>query len=329
MKKVSAVSGLMIYLFLSTASPLHGKSTGACVDNITGVVRLLLSGDCGAGESSFYLNTDADQGSTDEQVKAKKAKGSQGAKNSQGTQGTQVVKGSHGPHDPQGTHDSQGSKGPHDPQGTHDSQGSKGAHDPQGTHDSQGSKGAQGTQGIQGAQGTQGPPGPRGPQGPQGPTGAQGPQGLQGPPGFNIHVFDANGQFLGLCVGLDFDNTFKIFIPSLSKFAVLGIDGSSAHLQQTLTTDTLYYKSSDCTGQAYVAAGANDLSLYFIQPLQGISSGKFLTLKGPAVYSSAAYKSIETNGQCIEAPPYSGNFWQASEVQLPFSSPVPGPLQFE
>ena len=62
-----------------------------------------------------------------------------------------------------------------------------------------GPEGPQGPEGIQGEQGIQGETGPKGD---KGDTGEQGPAGPSGTPsGTGLHLYDANGQDLGLYIG--------------------------------------------------------------------------------------------------------------------------------
>ena len=83
---------------------------------------------------------------------------------------------------------------------------------------------------IQGLRGDKGDPGATGPVGPQGPAGPQGIQGIQGqkgdkgdagPPGSaasSLHVYDANGQDLGILISGPPGGNMTTFLPLLGAF---------------------------------------------------------------------------------------------------------------
>jgi hypothetical protein len=89
--------------------------------------------------------------------------------------------------------------------------------------------------------GAQGPPGPQGPQGPQGPAGPAG----QSSSGGSLHVFNASGGDLGPMLA---PGTVLLTLPS----------GRKSYAQVAVTAPAnggmnVYYTSTDCSGDAYIA----------------------------------------------------------------------------
>jgi len=84
----------------------------------------------------------------------------------------------------------------------------------------------------------------KGPQGPVGPTGPQGPVGSQGPPG-GVHVFDANGQYLGILLGAGLSGgAIGVFVPTLSRSVTVGYTGM-------VYSRELLFETNNCTGTPY------------------------------------------------------------------------------
>lgn len=165
-----------------------------------------------------------------------------------------VVEGPAGPRGPQGPKGERGEVGPMGPQGPQGEMGTQGA------RGNVGPQGPVGPMGPQGERGPEGQMGPRGPQGDPGPAGPQGPRGVQGPSGTpapGIHFVDAKNvaypqmvvipeamsSGTGLAVGL-FDNAgYLWWVPHWKATAP----------EPFVNTATIYYRSSDCTGDAFVS----------------------------------------------------------------------------
>jgi hypothetical protein len=176
--------------------------------------------------------------------------------------------------------------------------------------------------------GAQGPTGPQGPQGAQGPTGSTGPQGAQGPQGTagssrGATVYDAADQSLGIFlettdkyepVGDFFSPAIKILIESLEREAVI-----NAFTGQ-LDNGFFYYESTDCTGTPYMNANI----LYRVNK----SAGKYYT--GTYMQPVSVMVNSDFNGVTCEHNEYlQNNLVVATEVTLPFTTPVALPMRFE
>jgi hypothetical protein len=89
-------------------------------------------------------------------------------------------------------------------------------------------------------------------QGPQGVPGAAGDPGPAGVPGSDaevLHVFDATGRDLGLFGGFYFSPLqVDIYFKAFGTVAAVGVTPGLPTLK---ILGTLYWESSDCTGQAY------------------------------------------------------------------------------
>lgn len=96
--------------------------------------------------------------------------------------------------------------------------------------------------GRAGPAGRNGAPGPQGAQGPQGPAGSRGPAGA-------MNVLDATGKLLGILTGWSSSNYYVIYTP---EGALLQYEpSSSTDYPLTVAPPVLYYRSTDCSGQAY------------------------------------------------------------------------------
>ena len=200
-----------------------------------------------------------------------------------------------------------------------------------------GPAGSQGPQGAQGLTGTQGPPGAPGSQGLQGSPGAKGDTGPKGPPGPSggIGTYDANGQYLGISVGLG----DQVFIPSLDKFAVLNmlsIDiNTSSGTADIENIEPAFYTNSDCTGQMYTNTNllADNISKIEKDPMENrylITSLPFITVQcGVNIKSMYFNRSCQTFISQTDCNVLPSQVVKASEVTLPFTTPIALPLKYQ
>lgn len=281
----------------------------ACVNNITGVMRLLMRGSCLRTETLISWNQQGPQGPMGPVGQA----GSPGPIGPAGPQGQPGATGATGP---VGAIGSAGPAGPAGPQGPVGAAGPDGPAGPKGDAGPQGPKGDVGAQGAQGAQGPLGPPGPDGPPGPKGDTGPQGPQGIvgaagpQGPKGDTgqpgpkgegvAQIIDANGKLVGSLASTSYSPIYNMVI-----LEIAGTKFSAAFNGMGFQSvgDFIFYKSSNCTGQAYIRAG------YYHTPMSatvgyfpGSSAQQLFYAAGPVESGSTNFSSHANSGSgCISA----------------------------
>jgi hypothetical protein len=157
-----------------------------------------------------------------------------------------------------------------------------------------------------------------GTQGPTGPTGAQGPQGAQGPSS-GAKVYDAADQSLGIFLetidtGEQMMPAMKILIEELKREAVIDV------FTGELALGGFSYESTDCTGTPYIRA----MDLYKV--VKG-SAGKYYTGTYMQPFSITVNSFFQ--GDCFHSPGYSDAGVVATEVTLPFTTPVALPMRLE
>lgn len=159
-----------------------------------------------------------------------------------------------------------------------------------------GEKGAPGPQGPIGMTGPKGDPGAIGPKGEQGSTGPQGPPGIG-----NLGVYDGNGVFLGYLVNHyrdDNPGSLEVFYPEVSAhFRILSKpSGPQSYLPfiGPYETDTLYFTSEDCNGQAYIT----EQRIYFIHYSPSTNIYFVVDNSVLPVDQSEIRSRIERNGPC-------------------------------
>ena len=184
-----------------------------------------------------------------------------------------------------------------------------------------GSIGPTGPQGPTGAQGEQGPTGPQGPQGEQGPIGPQGPQGEQGPagPSSAMEVYDDANQLLGKYLFAHDtgwgEYLVKVMIESLKKEASIDI------FTGELKRDPFFYESTDCTGTPYLYA----LNIYRIVRRE---PGHYYTgtyMQPVSIFANSSYDG----DTCYSRAGEEEGLVVATEVTLPFTTPVAIPIKLE
>jgi len=178
--------------------------------------------------------------------------------------------------------------------------------------------GPQGPQGEQGPKGDKGDTGDTGLQGPQGEQGIQGEQGPQGPAGA-IDVYDADGQYLGKYLGDVYTYYYYtlIYLPSLQRSITINNNGEL----DSYTHATLFYESSDCTGQPY-AYIRNQLRVIEI-------NSSFYVASGTPPLSIQHNSNRVNNAASCALHTDTATLLAVEEVTLPFTIPVALPLRLE
>ena len=281
---VGVAASIFSALLLPTVAPAEPISS--CVTK-TGTIRIVTSGGCSKGETLLEWNAEGPVGP-------------QGPTGATGPAGTTGPAGATGPAGPTGA---TGAQGPQGPAGTSGAQGPAGAPGAQGPQGPAGAAGAPGPQGPQGAQGPIGAQGPSGPQGEVGPIGPAGPQGSAGQGA--LIVVDSTGAVVGQLVDVT-QSTVLVTIGS-ARYAVQVCDtaGVLCPALQTITTNTLYYATTNCTGQAFQNTVSNGL----IRSIIGLCADSSCSQVGQ-LYAAPYWTSLQEatiysmwdgiNGNCLE-----------------------------
>ena len=182
--------------------------------------------------------------------------------------------------------------------------------------------------------GSTGPAGKQGKQGKQGVAGSQGSSGTQGPAGPALNVRDATGAVVGQFMGI---------IPEgVPFYSVLRDGGLWFYLGsgQVYPLSSPDWKTSDCSGTAYVRGGSNFSAANLALLVQGYYRVTFRTLSagvfGPtsawkglgtteAVVSTQLYNRDDTTGACqMDGAPYTGSIAPLDPVTAPpdFTGPL-------
>ena len=199
---------------------------------------------------------------------------------------------------------------------------------------------------IQGLKGDKGDPGATGPIGPQGPAGTQGIQGIQGqkgdkgdagPPGSaasSLHVYDANGQDLGILISGPPGGNVTTFLPSLGAFLRFTTDhpGGTPYMHPEFSGGGyIYYQQANCQGTAYITGDASDpyQQIYVDTP---DVSGLMIPFGTPQV-SITAYSARQPGGACttndlgVSPNGAAETVYPVQSVTLPFNLPLAYPPQ--
>lgn len=201
-----------------------------------------------------------------------------------------------------------------------------------------------GPQGPRGDTGTQGPVGPKGD---KGDTGEQGPIGLtgqQGPSGSSLHLYDANGQDLGLLIG---KGPYETYLPTLNATLnfTQGIpahwhDGTWVSLKppSALPKDaggTLFFEELNCAGNPYikeVVGYEGQQQIYWhhkdigqFGPYRIVPNSEPITITVRSVPSGAG------DILCTNTVPYPSpaifSVYPLELVEYPFTEPLAWPLE--
>jgi hypothetical protein len=153
----------------------------------------------------------------------------------------------------------------------------------------------------------------QGPQGDKGDTGDTGPEGPPGPPGA-VYVYDANGQYLGILMGLSNRIDLTIYRQDLKRF--ISIHQKSGEIEHA----NIYYENSDCTGQAYI-----DEHAYVI--FKSTIDGTYWTASNTApIQATIMSGSSQHDDICHSYSAGTITTVPAEQVILPFTVPVALPL---
>lgn len=130
---------------------------------------------------------------------------------------------------------------------------------------------------------------------------------------FGIKVYDANDQFLGLLLdtnsAISIDGV-SIFVPSISYPVYIDVDGNTDN-------SSLYYKSTDCTGQPYSVEWR-----HLIRPY----AGEKVYIPTGAHREIFVGRRTNQSGECLSTN--EGPRYPVKEVSLPFPFPISLPLKY-
>lgn len=152
---------------------------------------------------------------------------------------------------------------------------------------------------------------------------------LQNSTGKALHVYDANGQDLGIAANN------SIFIPSLSRF-ISFLFNSNAVAGSYPDQGYIYFSSTDCTGPAYIVPSdanpptttSNVLTVdgqhFYIYP--DLAPSTQITV-GSAYYWDHNYNQPRCSPNPIDNQLHKA--YTLQQANLPFTTPVAWPLQYK
>lgn len=186
---------------------------------------------------------------------------------------------------------------------------------PQGPAGPKGDKGDQGLQGegIAGPQGLQGEPGVPGEQG------IQGIQGEKGEPGSSLKLYDANGQFLGIVLGMppSIHNKYQTYHPD----GKITLQFKDDLVLEESGPSTIYFLTAGCTGTPFASGSP-------AYPFGFTTNGQHFYKSINAQAGQISFLSQYDGGGCIAG---SGNVnaVELVEIPAPFTLPLALPPKIE
>lgn len=132
-----------------------------------------------------------------------------------------------------------------------------------------------------------------------------------------LHLYDANGQDLGILIRTGF---FETFLPNekvIIEFQGAQVVGMNAGFGR------VYYLQPNCVGAPYF-----DLTIRPHDLLAYSSISRFFTYYGDPIISGHAYSKLEDNGTCGGAD-YNHDFSPLIEIALPFTLPLGSPFHIQ
>ncbi|MEK7621885.1 MAG: hypothetical protein AAB415_01770 [Patescibacteria group bacterium] len=192
----------------------------------------------------------------------------------------------------------------------------------------EGPEGPQGEQGEVGPMGPEGPQGPAGEQGIQGEPGSAGPQGEHGEPGERgpagspLHLYDANGQDLGILLSADPSAAtyFISYLPNPGIFLELRQVGRTVKIENE---DAVWFGQKNCIGTPYGANNGNPGGTFVHRHGSAFRYTDGLAQNLP-VFSAS---SLEPEGTCRNGQGNVGSeLIPMEEVPLSLNFPLTWPL---
>ncbi|NOZ69538.1 MAG: hypothetical protein GXP46_09940 [Deferribacteres bacterium] len=133
-----------------------------------------------------------------------------------------------------------------------------------------------------------------------------------------IEVYDADGQYLGLSAFSLMENSYAIYVPSLSSYVGINISTGEGALV------TLYFQSNDCTGTPYVRPH----QAYWIG--YNRVTGKYYTGAKTVPVKMQTNSWLQSDWcRSMDFLDYKVPAEEVSADSLPFTFPVALPLQFK
>jgi len=171
-------------------------------------------------------------------------------------------------------------------------------------------------QGIQGEKGDTGEQGEQGEKGEAGESGADGTDGNDGVDGTTLHLFDDDGQDLGIF--LNFDDSSgrrRTYIPEIDALVDFHVSSSNQRVRIE-RNQTIRFTQEDCKDDPYTNNAFTPEVL-----LQAQETGRFFVVMPDAPTAPTLTKSELTNSGCTNLNSGPHELFLLREVTLPFSYP--------
>lgn len=156
----------------------------------------------------------------------------------------------------------------------------------------------------------------------EGIKGDSGIDGKDGADGANLHLFDANGQDLGIYIGFEAggDATHKTYVPALHAFLEFYVRNLTSGATVTVEPrGGVFYMQSNCEGVVYITDEK-------IPNMLLRDENKFFVVTSDAP-TSQTLKSEWHDSGCVNTNIFLNGLYRVEEVTLPFSYPPAFPLE--
>jgi len=164
-----------------------------------------------------------------------------------------------------------------------------------------------------------------GPEGPQGPVGSPGPAGQQ------LHLYDANGQDLGIFIDADTmsgqEFSYRTYFPSLNIIPEFRSNISAlVNLLPAYNPNGFYFQSGDCTGIAYMDAQPLPHALYKMA-----YGPRYFRASNESIYQGAFIRPMNSRytNICTGFPATNVLSYLFDEITLPFIEPIVWPVSIQ
>jgi len=182
-------------------------------------------------------------------------------------------------------------------------------------------------QGIQGEKGDTGEQGEQGENGEAGENGADGTDGNDGEDGTTLHLFDDDGQDLGILLDAhgSSDVSFRTYLEPISALmnSAQRIDSMTAVINSV--TKSIQYTNSDCTGDAVTTGKVAPQVLYF-DDADDFGLGHIMATGEPPALRTIKSRR-EASGNCKDLGSQTLLTNTLEQVTLPFTEPLAYPLE--
>jgi len=162
-----------------------------------------------------------------------------------------------------------------------------------------------------------------------GPAGPQGPVGSPGPAGQQLHLYDANGQDLGILIESGQSPAIvrwhNVLVADLGLIATIEERGHPQNIAKVYGNVPIYFTQLNCTGNTFVGNPIDHYTVVKNTPLS-----KYFKFVGTVAPSTTIFPSwIGDSGNCQNSLMGLSSTFQVEEINLSFTEPLAWPLHIQ